>query len=345
MEQSGALSQDSTMAEGFSQGSGSSLEVSVTDASATASITTIPATPASQESVDDADTSSKEPASKEPPTARTELREGDYMMFSYSDQTVRMWVRRDRDGNFMMDQSPFVKVERIEYPDGSQGYATYLLPGSKRGDLMGQGFTFLCSPQQAALLSPYERQHQRQLQKGVPGALQLAWDLLEQDGKLKHLEVVNWIDAWNPNCESTTQVYGIGVYNPRLGDDLPLTAKNGVQLALALQENKLAATYVDAATCAKDINCAFSDKFQTVVQLVDVPIESPKVLAGISYGNDPNLRLFLGDKVQEDADGEEVMTCTLGRSQKHIHVHLGTFRQIGMATVKGLAGTLLVKRR
>jgi hypothetical protein len=294
------MSQASTLPGYSSQGNEPSLSLT----GASESTTTVPATPTSASPIQN---DTNDVADSQEPS-RTDLQEGDCMTYSYDGQSARMWLRRDRAENFMMDESPFVKVHEIRYPDGSDGHATYLLPGSKRGDLIGPCFSLLASEEQAAVLSPYERQHQRQLQKDVPGARQLAWELWVAEGKHEHFDTKSWINTWSPDRSPSMHLYGVGVYNPRVRDDLPQTTTGGAKLALDLQRQKLAATYVDAATCKKDINCGWSEKFLTWVQLIDVPSGGAKVLAQASYGNDPNLEKFLGSMVQEDANGaiEEV---------------------------------------
>ena len=62
-------------------------------------------------------------------------------------------------------------------------------------------------------------------------------------------------------------------YLPVVQSVFPKTTIGGVKLALDLQRQKLAATYVDAATCKKGINCAWSEKFLTWVQLIDVRVQ------------------------------------------------------------------------
>jgi hypothetical protein len=230
----------------------------------------------------------------------------DYVLtYSHTGETIRMWVCPDTDKNSMMDDSPFVSVEEFQYPDNSKGFTTYLLPGSQRGDLMGPSFTWLGTDEQMALATPYERLHQRQLQRGSDGALQLAWEEWEKEKEESHAknDRSSWSETWLAEYRPSTHLNGIGVYSPRMGDVLPRSTTTGNELAQCLQNRKIPVSYVDEATHKVGINCMWSEKYCTMIQCVDVPAASTKVRALTTYGDDPALQLQRKYNVEEDANG------------------------------------------
>jgi hypothetical protein len=211
-----------------------------------------------------------------------------------------MWVNQTKSPSYA--QSPFAVVHEHDYSDGSIGYATYFMPGSEIGDFIGPAFVKFASDEQVALATPHERLHLRQLQKGHDGAVKQGWDAWVAGAKHDAPHVKSWTATWSP--DSRMNLNGIGVYNPRVGDPLPQNA-HGSLFAQSLRNLKLAVSHVDAATKKRDINCAWSEKWQTMVQLVRVPIGSKPVQALVSYGNDLNLKMQRTYDVEEDEDGSK----------------------------------------
>jgi hypothetical protein len=89
-----------------------------------------------------------------------------------------------------------------------------------------------------------------------------------------------------------------------------------------LQNRKIPVSYVDEATQKADINCMWSEKYQTMIQCVDVPATSTKVRALTTYGNDPALKLQRKYNVEEDANGTAEAVPYVTRTRIHMYYTL-----------------------